>query len=200
MKFFILFAFAVFLMVQCSESPQFVNAQQPDPSQAPRGSEEISEYYNVKDVQLALVIMAVAVVGLFLYLARDIILRRKTGYEEKDLESKRNRDYEKYHSPWNEDEDDFISSTKKSKDAEEFRRQVQESSLPDYYAMLGVPNDADQKMIKARFRQLVKELHPDKSKDEKTAERLAEISKAYKILSDAEKRKTYDAYYKASVG
>ncbi|WP_179369311.1 DnaJ domain-containing protein [Candidatus Nitrosotenuis sp. DW1] len=187
-------------MVQCSESPQFVNAQQPDPSQAPRGSEEISEYYNVKDVQLALVIMAVAVVGLFLYLARDIILRRKTGYEEKDLESKRNRDYEKYHSPWNEDEDDFISSTKKSKDAEEFRRQVQESSLPDYYAMLGVPNDADQKMIKARFRQLVKELHPDKSKDEKTAERLAEISKAYKILSDAEKRKTYDAYYKASVG
>jgi DnaJ-class molecular chaperone len=77
---------------------------------------------------------------------------------------------------------------------------MQESKLPNYYAMLGVPNDADQKQIKSRYRQLVKELHPDKSKDENTSERLAEISKAYKILSDAEKRKTYDAYYKASVG
>lgn len=199
MKFLALFTFAVFLMLQSSES-FLINAQQPDSNQVTRGSEEISEYYNVEDVRLALVIMAAAVVGLFLYLARDIILRRKTGYEEKDLESKRNRDYEKYHSPWNEDEDDFVSSAKKSKDAEEFRRQVQESKLPDYYAMLGVPNDADQKQIKTRYRQLVKELHPDKSKDEKTAERLAEISKAYKILSDAEKRKSYDAYYKASVG
>ncbi len=201
MKFLTLLAFTAFLILQSySESPLFASAQQPDASQMPRGSEEISEYYNVQDVRLALVILAAAVVGLFLYLARDIILRRKTGYEEKDLESKRNRDYEKYHSPWNEDEDDFISSTKKSKEAEEFRRQVQESKLPDYYTMLGVATDAGQKEIKARYRQLVKELHPDKSKDEKTAEKLAEISKAYKILSDAEKRKTYDAYYKASAG
>jgi molecular chaperone DnaJ len=201
MKFLILSVFAAFLILQSySESTSFANAQQSDSSQTTRGSEEISEYYSVQDVRLALVIMAVAVVGLFLYLARDIILRRKTGYEEKDLESKKNRDYEKYHSTWNEDEDDFISSTKKSKESEEFRRQMQESKLPDYYAMLGVPNDANQKEIKARYRQLVKELHPDKSKDEKTAERLAEISKVYKILSDAEKRKTYDAYYKASVG
>lgn len=199
MKFLILCVFAAFLIQSYSGSALFVSAQQPDSGQATRGSEEISEYYNVQDVRLALVIMAIAVVSLFLYLARDIILRRKTGYEEKDLESKRNRDYEKYHSPWNEDEDDFIASTKKSKEAEEFRRQVQESKLPNYYAMLGVPNDADQKEIKTRYRQLVKELHPDKSKDEKTSERLAEISKAYKILSDSEKRKTYDAYYKASV-
>jgi molecular chaperone DnaJ len=204
MKLFILSVFAVFLILQAygiSESVSFLaNAQQSDSNQATRGSEEISEYYSVKDVRLALMIMAFAVVGLFLYLARDIILRRKTGYEEKDFDSKRNRDYEKYHSPWNEDEDDFSYSAKKNKDAEEFRRQAQESKLPNYYAMLGVPNDADQKEIKARFRQLVKELHPDKSKDEKTSERLAEISKAYKILSDAEKRKAYDTYYKASIG
>ena len=206
MKFLTIAVLAAFLVLQAycvSESafvPFLASAQQQDNPQTTRGSEEISEYYSVKDVRLALVVMAVAVVSLFLYLARDIILRRKTGYEEKDLDSKRNRDYEKYHSPWNEDEDDFISSTKKSKEAEEFRKQVQESSLPDYYAMLGVSNEADQKEIKTRYRQLVKELHPDKSKDEKTAERLAEISKAYKILSDAEKRKTYDAYYKASVG
>ncbi|TBR08869.1 MAG: J domain-containing protein [Candidatus Nitrosotenuis sp.] len=205
MRFLALSILASFLVLQayCISESSFVSfsasAQQQDSPQTTRGSEEISEYYSVKDVRLALVIMAVAVVGLFLYLARDIILRRKTGYEEKDLDSKRNRDYEKYHSPWNEDEDDFIHSSKKSKDAEEFRKQVQESKLPNYYDMLGVPNDADQKQIKSRFRQLVKELHPDKSRDEKTAERLAEISKAYKILSDAEKRKTYDAYYKASI-
>jgi hypothetical protein len=202
MKFLIIPIIVALLAVQAycaSESAvPFLASAQDSPQQ--RGSEEISEYYSVKDVRTALVIMAVAVVGLFLYLARDIILRRKTGYEEKDLESKRNRDYEKYHSPWNEDEDDFIQSPKKNKDAEEFRKQMQESKLPNYYAMLGVANDANQKEIKARFRQLVKELHPDKSRDEKTAEKLAEISKAYKILSDEEKRKTYDAYYKASVG
>jgi len=201
MRFLTLSILAAFLVLQaCCVSGSLLASAQQDSQQAARGSEEISEYYSVKDVRLALVIMAVAVVSLFLYLARDIILRRKTGYEEKDLDSKRNRDYEKYHSPWNEDEDDFIYSPKKNKDAEEFRKQMQESKLPNYYAMLGVPNDADQKQIKSRYRQLVKELHPDKSKDEKTSERLAEISKAYKILSDAEKRKTYDAYYKASVG
>ena len=209
MKFLILSIFVVFLILQMyhmqESAPRLsfladAQSQQDNSNQVARGSEEISEYYNVKDVRLALVIMAVAVIGLFLYLARDIILRRKTEYERKDLDSKRNRDYEKYHSPWNKDEDDFAYSAKKNKDAEEFRKQVQESKLPNYYAMLGVSNDADQKEIKARFRQLVKELHPDKTKDEGTAEKFAEISKAYKILSDSEKRKTYDAYYKASIG
>jgi molecular chaperone DnaJ len=164
-----------------------------------RGSEEISEYYNVNDVKLAMVIIAVAVAGVFLYLARDIILRRKTEYEKKEYASKQNRDYEKYHSEWNADDEDFIGP-RKSKEAEEFRRMARESALPDYYAMLGVPNDASMREIKTKFRQLVKEYHPDKTKDEKTAERLAEINKAYEVLSDEEKRKTYDAYFKASVG
>ena len=203
MRLFTISVLAAFLVLQayCVSESVFASlmaSAQEGPQT--RGSDEISEYYSVKDVRLAMIIMAVAVVGLFLYLARDIILRRKTDYEKKDLESKRNRDYEKYHSPWNEDEDEFIYSPKKNKEAEEFRKQMQESKLPNYYDMLGVPNDASQKQIKERFRQLVKELHPDKSRDEKTAERLAEISKAYKILSDEEKRKTYDAYYKASVG
>lgn len=198
MRVLFLSVFVVLFVLQACNMPELHFAWAQDSNQN-RGSDEISEYYSVKDVRMALVIMAIAVVGLFLYLARDIILRRKTDYEEKDLESKRNRDYEKYHSPWNQDEDDFFS-TKKNKVAEEFRKQVQESKLPNYYAMLGVANDADQKEIKTRYRQLVKELHPDKSKDEKTAERLAEITKAYKILSDEEKRKMYDAYYKASIG
>ena len=165
-----------------------------------RGSEEISEYYNVNDVRLAMVIFAIVVVSLFLYLARDVILRRKTEYEKADLESKKNRDYEKYHSEWNADDEDFFGDKKKSKEAEEFRKMLQESRLPNYYSTLGVSSDATKNEIKTRFRQLVKEHHPDKTKDEKTAEILAEINKAYEILSDDEKRKTYDKYFKASAG
>lgn len=164
-----------------------------------RGSEEISEYYNVSDVRLAMVIIAIAVGGVFLYLARDVILRRKTEYEKKEYESKKNRDYEKYHSDWNADDEDFVGPRNR-KGADEFRKMVQESALPDYYSMLGVPADASQSEIKAKFRQLVKEYHPDKTKDEKTAAKLAEINKAYEVLSDEEKRKTYDAYFRASVG
>lgn len=165
-----------------------------------RGSEEISEYYNVNDVRLAMIIIAVAVVILFLYLARDIILRRKTEYEKAELESKKNRDYEKYHSDWNADDGEFFGEKKKSKEAEEFRKMLQESRLPNYYSILGVPVDATSREIKAKFRQLVKEHHPDKTKDEKTAQTLAEINKAYEVLSDNEKRKAYDKYFKASVG
>jgi molecular chaperone DnaJ len=164
-----------------------------------RGSEEISEYYNVNDVRLAMIVIAAAVIVLFLYLARDVILRRKTDYEKADLESKKNRDYEKYHSEWNTDGEDFIGDKKKSKEAEDFQKMLQESKLPDYYSILGVSNNATKHEIKTKFRQLVKEHHPDKTKDEKTAETLAEINKAYEVLSDDEKRKTYDRYFKASL-
>jgi molecular chaperone DnaJ len=46
---------------------------------------------------------AIAVIAIFLFLARDIILRRKTSYDKEDLESKKDRTYEKYHSDWGED-------------------------------------------------------------------------------------------------
>jgi len=164
-----------------------------------RGSEEISEYYNPEDVRLAMIGIAIAVVILFLYLARDIILRKKSDYEKKDLGSKKNRDYEKYHSEWNRDNEDYFGE-KKSKEAQEFRKMMQDSALPDYYGVLGVSADATPEEIKAKFRQLAKEYHPDKSKDEKSAEKFAEINKAYEILSDEETRKDYDKYYKASFG
>ena len=46
---------------------------------------------------------AVAVIAIFLFLARDIILRRKTSYDKEDLESKKDKTYEKYHSDWGDD-------------------------------------------------------------------------------------------------
>ncbi len=173
-------------------------AQQAVITEQERGSEEISEYYNVNDVRLAMVVISAAVLALFLYLARDVILRRKTDYEKVDLESKKNRDYEKYHSEWNADDEDFFKERKRSKDADEFRKMLQDAKLPNYYSILGVSSDATKHEIKTKFRQLVKEHHPDKTKDERTAETFTEINKAYDVLSDDEKRKTYDKYFKAS--
>lgn len=164
-----------------------------------RGSEEISEYYNPEDVRLFMIGMAIAVIALFLYLARDVILRKKSDYEKKDFDSKKNRDYEKYHSEWNRDDEDYFGE-KKSKEAQEFRKMMQDSALPNYYGVLGIPMDATHEEIKAKFRQLAKEYHPDKSKDEKSAEKFAEINKAYEVLSDEETRKDYDKYFKASFG
>ena len=164
-----------------------------------RGSEEISEYYNPEDVKLAMMILAVIVVVLFLYLARDTILRRKTEYEKKEYESKKNRDFEKYHSEWTGYDEDFFGQ-KKSKESREFRKMMQDSNLPNYYAVLGVNIDATHEQIKSKYRQLVKEYHPDRTKDEKSAEIFSEITKAYEVLSDDQTRKDYDKYYKASFG
>ena len=44
-----------------------------------------------------------AVIGLFLYLARDIILRRKTSYDKEELEYKKDKEFEKYQSDWGDD-------------------------------------------------------------------------------------------------
>jgi len=77
---------------------------------------------------------------------------------------------------------------------------MQDSNLPNYYATLGVNTDATHEQIKAKYRQLVKEYHPDRTKDEKSAEIFSEITKAYEVLSDEETRKDYDKYYKASFG
>ncbi|MEM2160247.1 MAG: DnaJ domain-containing protein [Candidatus Nitrosotenuis sp.] len=164
-----------------------------------RGSEEISEYYNPSDVRLAMIGIAVAVIILFLYLARDIILRRKSEYEKKEFDSKKNRDYEKYHSEWNRDDEDFFGA-KKSKEAQEFHKMMQNSALPNYYGILEVPTDATPEEIKAKFRQLAKEHHPDRAKDKTSSERFAEITEAYEVLSNEESRKEYDKYYKASFG
>jgi molecular chaperone DnaJ len=63
----------------------------------------------------------------------------------------------------------------------------------DYYAVLGVPASATQDEIKKQYRKLAAKLHPDKNPtDAKAADRFKEISEAYQVLGDAEKRKQYD--------
>ena len=63
----------------------------------------------------------------------------------------------------------------------------------DYYAILGVDKKADAATIKKKYRQLARELHPDKTKGDKRLEdRFKEVSEAYDILSDDKKRSEYD--------
>ncbi|MDA8097430.1 MAG: J domain-containing protein [Clostridia bacterium] len=62
----------------------------------------------------------------------------------------------------------------------------------DYYAMLGVDKKADQKAIKAAYRNLARKYHPDQNKDQGAVEKFKEINEAYEVLSDPEKRAKYD--------
>ena len=63
----------------------------------------------------------------------------------------------------------------------------------DYYKILGVDRDADDKTIKQAYRRLARKFHPDVSKVKGAAERFKEINEAYAVLSDPEKRKRYDS-------
>ncbi len=63
----------------------------------------------------------------------------------------------------------------------------------DFYAVLGVPKDADDATIKKTYRKLARKLHPDQNTDDpKAAERFKEVGEAYAVLSDPEQRKQYD--------
>jgi len=62
----------------------------------------------------------------------------------------------------------------------------------DYYGILGVRRDADADEIKKAYRRLARELHPDVNPDPQTQERFKEITQAYEVLSDPQKRQMYD--------
>ena len=65
----------------------------------------------------------------------------------------------------------------------------------DYYEGLGVQKNADDSTIKKAYRTLAKKYHPDTNAgDEQAAERFKEVTEAYNVLSDPEKRKMYDRF------
>jgi len=64
----------------------------------------------------------------------------------------------------------------------------------DYYEVLGVSREASETEIKKAFRRLARELHPDVNQAPDAEDRFKEAAEAYEVLSDAERRRTYDAY------
>ena len=136
---------------------------------------------------------AIAVIGLFLFLARDLILRKKTDYDKKEFESKTDRTQEKYNSGWGDDYEDVGRRGNTIKD-KEFRDMLKNENLPNYYEILDVSSDATMDEIKKKFRELAKKNHPDKTKEEND-EKMIELNKAYEILSDKESREKYDKYF-----
>jgi molecular chaperone DnaJ len=69
----------------------------------------------------------------------------------------------------------------------------------DYYEVLGVQRGAAKDQIKDAYRKLALQFHPDRNKSPEAEARFKEISEAYAVLSDDEKRKQYDAYGREGV-
>lgn len=68
----------------------------------------------------------------------------------------------------------------------------------DYYLSLGVAKTASDNEIKASYRKLARQYHPDVNKSAEAAQKFKEVSEAYQILSDPNKRQTYDRFGSAA--
>jgi len=64
----------------------------------------------------------------------------------------------------------------------------------DYYKVLGLARRASDKQIKSAYRRLARKYHPDVNKASDAAEKFREATEAYEVLSDPQKRKTYDQF------
>src|ERR1700744_3584063 len=72
---------------------------------------------------------------------------------------------------------------------------MSETRMPrDYYESRGVARDAEDGEIKKAFRRLARELHPDVNSEPDAEERFKEAAEAYEVLSDSDRRATYDRY------
>ena len=72
--------------------------------------------------------------------------------------------------------------------------------MSDFYALLGVPRDCTEAEIKKAYRKLAMEYHPDRNSSAGAEAKFKEITEAYEVLRDPQKRAAYDRYGKAGVG
>ena len=145
-----------------------------------------------------IIVFAVAVaiiISVLIFLARDSIFRKKTEYDTEEWASKKNRDYEKYHSEWMSDEISFERKGKNKLSDEDFRKSLQSNNLLDYYVILQIEKTASQDEIKNQFRKLAKKWHPDRKQSDDAEKKMAEINTAYEVLSNRKRRKMYDQHF-----
>ncbi|MBC8497639.1 DnaJ domain-containing protein, partial [Candidatus Bathyarchaeota archaeon] len=69
----------------------------------------------------------------------------------------------------------------------------------DYYEVLGTDRSASQDDIKKAFRKLAFQYHPDRNKEPDAEEKFKEVSEAYAVLSDPEKKGQYDRFGHAGI-
>ena len=62
----------------------------------------------------------------------------------------------------------------------------------DYYSVLGISPDADDKAVKVAYKKLARKYHPDVSKEPQAEDKFKEIAEAYEVIHNKEERKKYD--------
>ena len=162
-----------------------------NPMKVSNGANSLSE----SDQITIFAIAAIIIIGVLVFLARGSFTRKKTEYDAGEWESKKNRDYEKYHSEWMSDEVNFERAGKDKLSDEEFRESLLNENIPDYYAILQISKNASQNEIKKQFRLLAKKWHPDKKQSNDAEEKMAQINMAYEVLSDHKRRTMYDQHF-----
>ncbi len=71
--------------------------------------------------------------------------------------------------------------------------------MEDYYKLLDVPRDADKEDIKKAYRKLAMKYHPDRNSEANAEDKFKEVTEAYEVLRDSEKRSLYDRFGEAGV-
>ena len=140
-------------------------------------------------------ISGIVIIGTVIFLARHSIIRKETEYDTGEWNSKKNRDYEKYHSEWMSDEVNFERDGKKKLTDDEFRKSLLANNLPNYYEILQIQKNTSQAEIKNQYRHLAKKWHPDREKSPNAERKMMQINMAYEVLSNPKRRKMYDQYF-----
>jgi len=153
--------------------------------------ESLTEY----DQIIVFASAAAIIISVLIFLARGSIFRKKNEYDTGEWESKKNRDYEKYHSEWMSDEISFERKGKNKLSDEDFRKSLLVKNIPDYYAILQIQKTASQNEIKNQFRSLAKKWHPDRKQSDDAEKKMAQINMAYEVLSNTKRRKMYDQHF-----
>jgi len=113
------------------------------------------------------------------------ILGKEKGWDEIDYENWK-EDWDDVRRIWNETKHQYKKKSRKSKKPN--------PDASNYYKILGIPSDYTIKEIKVHYRKLMLKYHPDRNNSKYAEAKCKKINEAYEVLSDPEKKKSYDQY------